>query len=226
MVTKRGDVVGTPYYMAPEQARADLAAISPKTDVWALGLITFELLTGEDYWRASNIAALMQQILAGAKDLPSERSTRVPKTFDAWFLRSCRRDPAERWPSVGAQIDALGPILEPLAGSLAFEATAIAPAPALSKPKANAAAPTECADPFAAPRRRLVVRPPATPPLKTKKKPETSPEVERGRIEVFLTSKPVVIVSLVIAVVMPLTAYTCTRQSATPATAPAGRPAP
>ena len=104
--------VGTPRYMAPEQLYGGGRGIGPPTDVWALGLVALELLTGESYWRAQVPSALLEEIQRGAEYLPSSRWPYLPRRFDTWFLRSCAIEPRDRWRSVREQIDALTPVLE------------------------------------------------------------------------------------------------------------------
>lgn len=118
--TETGNVVGTPRYMAPEQALGEVARIGPATDVWALGMTAFRFLTGRDYWTGSNVVALIGQIVYGPKLPPSERGADFGPAFDAWFQRSCERDPEKRWPSVGEQAEQLAAALKdsaPLAAS-------------------------------------------------------------------------------------------------------------
>jgi serine/threonine protein kinase len=110
--TADGTLMGTPHYMAPEQARGLIDAIGPATDVWAMGLIALRMLTGAIYWTAATQADLMVEILVAPMAAPS---TRWPiaggAKFDAWFLRSCHRSPSERWRSVSEQIAALAEAL-------------------------------------------------------------------------------------------------------------------
>ncbi len=99
--------VGTPLWMAPEQS--DGRSLSPATDVWALGLIAFQVLTGKVYWLAANraegvdLAALLYELLGGPIDPASVRATALgsptvlPRGFDAWFARCVHREPTARF---------------------------------------------------------------------------------------------------------------------------------
>jgi serine/threonine-protein kinase len=104
------EVKGTPLFMAYEQAAGE--AISPQTDIWALGLITFYLLTGKNYWRAAespegSVAQLFAEVLNKPIVPPSYRiaehraPNRFPPGFDAWFLRCLDREPRLRFASAG-----------------------------------------------------------------------------------------------------------------------------
>jgi serine/threonine-protein kinase len=105
--TKTGAVFGTPLYMAPEQARAELHKIGPHTDVWALGLITTKLLLGDDYWEAETLPVLVVKILVDPIPLPSQKGSRFGAAFDAWFMRCCSRDHTQRFASAGDAITEL-----------------------------------------------------------------------------------------------------------------------
>jgi serine/threonine protein kinase len=109
-LTRTGAVMGTPLYMSPEQARG--TTVGPPTDIWALGLIAYYLLTGDIYWRANTIPELMVAILADAMPPPSSRSPRgLPSAFDAWFAKSCDRVPEQRFRTVADQTAALASAL-------------------------------------------------------------------------------------------------------------------
>jgi serine/threonine-protein kinase len=127
-MTATGLVLGTPLYMAPEQAHGQNDKIAPTTDVWAIGLIAMRLLTGEHYWGAPTMADLMMKIAVLPILPPSERwpdSKRMSPALDAWFLRSCDRDQAKRWPTVAMQIRELAAAFgialpSPVSGALTF----------------------------------------------------------------------------------------------------------
>ena len=79
----------------------------PRTDVYALGLIAFRLLTGRVYWREGSLAQILVQILAEPMPPASERGSTFGEPFDAWFRRACDRDPDQRFVSAVEQVQAL-----------------------------------------------------------------------------------------------------------------------
>lgn len=112
--------IGSPLWMAPEQAQAG-AKLRPATDVWALGLIAFELLTARSYWLAANYAelnlsALLVEIMTAPLEAASTRAAALrapalPPGFDAWFARCVHRDPDQRFADAKVAVDALVPVL-------------------------------------------------------------------------------------------------------------------
>jgi hypothetical protein len=85
-LTSRGQWVGTPYYMAPEQAAANASA-SPRADVYAVGVVMHEMLTGE---------------LPQGHFAPASRTAGTPVALDAVILKAMSFDPAERYADAGA----------------------------------------------------------------------------------------------------------------------------
>jgi hypothetical protein len=118
--TSTGQILGTPKYMAPEQATAN-ASVTPATDRCALGLIAYRLLMGESYYQGG-VMVILGQLLHGQLQPPSERGSRFGAAFDAWFLKACHRDPVKRFASAAEQIEAL-------AGSLGIHDAPIGPTP-------------------------------------------------------------------------------------------------
>lgn len=113
------EVKGTPLYMAFEQA--GVGTISPRTDVWALGLIAFFLLTGQSYWRTAHmpegsLTQLFGEVLSLPIVPPSQRLTELGRTpslpagFDSWFVGCVNRDPNQRFASAGEAIAALAEV--------------------------------------------------------------------------------------------------------------------
>jgi serine/threonine-protein kinase len=119
-LTHAGSMMGTPFYMSPEQARGDVDAIDATTDIWATGIVAIRLLTGQSYWTATTHADLTVQLLAAPMERPSSRWPWLGAKFDDWFARSCHRDRSQRWTGaseqIGALVDALRGVQSPGAG--------------------------------------------------------------------------------------------------------------
>lgn len=110
-VTEERRISGTPNYMAPEQARPDHAMLSPATDVWALGAVLYEMLTGHPPFEAADHAGTLELLQEADVRSPS-RLMAVPEDLEAICLRCLRKDPAERYRSARALADELGRYLE------------------------------------------------------------------------------------------------------------------
>jgi serine/threonine-protein kinase len=110
-LTPTGEAIGTLQYMAPEQTHAQKKGIGPRADVWAVGMIAVELLTGEKYWRGSKPSELLKQLITAPLEPPSERWPDLPAGFDDWFAGSCARDVTKRFSKVGDQITVLEVIM-------------------------------------------------------------------------------------------------------------------
>lgn len=115
------DFRGTPAYMAPEQLTSPVL-VTPATDVWALGLIAFFLLTGHCYWRSGqehqNVLPIINEVGDGPQIPPSVRirelGVEIPITaaFDAWFLRCVHLDPKQRFQHAGEAVRLLAAALQ------------------------------------------------------------------------------------------------------------------
>ena len=105
--TTTGQIFGTPLYMSPEQAKADSSKVCPQTDVWALGIIAYRLLTARDIWTAETITHLIAQIAYEPMPVPSEHGSPLGRDFDAWFAVCCAREASERYASAGEAVAAL-----------------------------------------------------------------------------------------------------------------------
>jgi len=95
--TRTGSVLGTPYYMSPEQARG-LRSVDFRSDLWSLGVIVFRCLTGRYPFEGEAIGDLLVKICTGPLPIPSQVAS-TPPAFDAWFEKAMQRDPALRFSS-------------------------------------------------------------------------------------------------------------------------------
>ncbi len=103
--TQTGTVLGTPYYMSPEQATGQ-KEVDLRTDLWALGVIAYECLLGARPYSSTTFGELVLQICGRPPPVPSEHGE-VPPGFDAWYARSQERDPEDRFQSAKEMIAAL-----------------------------------------------------------------------------------------------------------------------
>jgi eukaryotic-like serine/threonine-protein kinase len=102
--TATGEVLGTPAYMSPEQARGERAFDSPASDVYALGAILYHLLGGEPPYRGSSRAVLRQVLQAAPVRLSkvAEGGPPLPEELVAICERAMQRDPTERYADAGS----------------------------------------------------------------------------------------------------------------------------
>jgi serine/threonine-protein kinase len=136
-LTATGVVIGTPYYLAPEQI-VDSRAAGPASDQYALGVILYECLTGERPFRADSMFIVFQKIVEGHPRPPRELAPSIPLGLEDVVLRAMLREPRERFESV----EAFGRALLPFASSrarLIWEEVFGSPSSALPAPGAAAA---------------------------------------------------------------------------------------
>jgi len=107
-LTREGAVFGTPAYMSPEQVKGQ-GTVDHRADLWALGCMTFECLTGRPVWNTEQgVAMTFAAIAASALPVPSQLRPDLPPTFDTWFRRALERDPNLRFQTARELADALG----------------------------------------------------------------------------------------------------------------------
>jgi eukaryotic-like serine/threonine-protein kinase len=97
VTTKEGQVKGKLAYMAPEQVKG--IAIDRRVDVYAAGIVFWEMLTGERVFAGDNPLMLMSQVVEGVKQPPSAKVPGVPKELDAVVMKALAVDPAARYQS-------------------------------------------------------------------------------------------------------------------------------
>jgi serine/threonine-protein kinase len=97
-MTTSGMVLGTSEYIAPEQARGD--HVGPHTDLYSLGVVLYELLTGEVPFRGDNFVAIAMRHVNDPVPTVRERRPDVPPRLDAAVRKAMAKDPADRWDSM------------------------------------------------------------------------------------------------------------------------------
>jgi len=91
-----GGLQGTPPYMAPEQY-CDPKAISRRTDVWALGVILYELLTGQRPFAGDNVPSYTRSVCESTPVAPRSLRPKLGRGFEAVILKCLEKDPARRY---------------------------------------------------------------------------------------------------------------------------------
>jgi tetratricopeptide (TPR) repeat protein/tRNA A-37 threonylcarbamoyl transferase component Bud32 len=100
--TRSGVVLGTPAYMAPEQARGNGRGVTPSADVYALGAILFECLTGRPPFDGETSWDVLRQVIAEDAPPPSRYQPRLARDLDTICLKCLQKDPTRRYASAAA----------------------------------------------------------------------------------------------------------------------------
>jgi PAS domain S-box-containing protein len=96
-VTVQGEIIGTPAYMAPEQAEGRLDLIDRRTDIYGLGAMLYEILTGQPPFDGANIVEVLQKARRGNPTPPRELWPEVPHALEEACLKALARNPDERY---------------------------------------------------------------------------------------------------------------------------------
>ena len=118
-VLKKSQVVqtaalGSPYYMSPEAIQGKMLTFH--SDMYSMGVVLYELLTGQRPFAGANLEALMAQILKGEPTPPSALRKELPKSIDAVVLRAMKKDPVQRyetWPEFALELAKAGELVLP-----------------------------------------------------------------------------------------------------------------
>jgi serine/threonine-protein kinase len=95
--TKTGAMLGTPYYMSPEQAQG-IKTVDSRSDLWSLAVIVFQCITGRLPFESEALGDLLVKIIVHPVPTPSSLGP-VPPGFDAWWAKAAERNPDNRYPT-------------------------------------------------------------------------------------------------------------------------------
>jgi serine/threonine-protein kinase len=112
-LTREGALFGTPAYMSPEQAKGQ-GEVDHRADLWALGCIVYECLTGQTVWNVEQgVAMILAQVAGAPLPRPSKLRPDLPPTFEPWFMKALNRDVDKRFQTAREFADALEDALLP-----------------------------------------------------------------------------------------------------------------
>lgn len=106
-LTLTGQILGTPAYMAPEQARSSSQAHSESVDIYALGAVLYASLTGQPPFSGPTPFDVLLQVLDRLPPAPSQLQRQIPRPLEAICLKAMAKNPAQRYPTASALADDL-----------------------------------------------------------------------------------------------------------------------
>ena len=105
-ISRPGDLTGTTQYMSPEQTLAKRAPVDHRTDVFSLGVILYEMLTGRrPYTLGGSLADVIDTICHSQPELPSRLNGTIDPDMEAIVMKALERHPQDRYQSAGAMLE-------------------------------------------------------------------------------------------------------------------------
>jgi serine/threonine protein kinase len=101
-IPRGGYIMGTPLYMAPEQARGDIQRVGPASDIYSLGATLYEVLTGRRPFTGESLKTIFEEVRERAPAPPSRLNPRVPRNLEAICLKCLEKEPEKRYSTAAA----------------------------------------------------------------------------------------------------------------------------
>ena len=113
-LTHHGELMGTPYYMSPEQALGDVAQIGPATDIYALGVILYQMLSGQLPITGKTVGEVLRNVHQQIPIDPREHRSEISSELSDICLKAIAKSPADRFATMGDFAKVLLPIMRQL----------------------------------------------------------------------------------------------------------------
>ena len=104
--TKTGAMLGTPFFMSPEQAQGT-KAVDHRADLWSLAVIVYQAVVGKLPFESEALGDLLVKIIVSPIPVPSHHATDIPTAFDKWWAKAAAREPSQRFQNAKEFAEAL-----------------------------------------------------------------------------------------------------------------------